>query len=167
MSIYSFYVYAYYRDDGTPYYIGKGKDNRAWKKGKHDAISKPVDPSKIKLLHENLTEQQAISKEIELIAYYGRKDIGTGILRNRTDGGEGVSGYVHSEEVRLAAQAQKHTEDAKKKIADAAAMDWIVTTPEGKEIIVRNLRKFCRENNVDRHVNSGYWRGWKAKKRGA
>lgn len=43
---------------------------------------------------ENVTEEQAIDKEIEQIAYYGRRDLGKGPLCNLTDGGEGTSGSI-------------------------------------------------------------------------
>ena len=91
-----FYVYAFLREDGTPYYIGKGQGNRAW--GKRRRISPPADSSRIIILFENLTETEAFSEEIRLINFYGRKDLGTGILRNLTDGGEGSSGYKHTQD---------------------------------------------------------------------
>ena len=88
-----YYVYAYIRSsDNTPYYIGKGKGNRAWHK-KH-TVSVPADKTKIVLLKEGLSDNEAKSMEIKLIAQYGRKDLGTGILHNKTDGGEGNSGRI-------------------------------------------------------------------------
>jgi hypothetical protein len=96
MNIY--YVYAYLRQDGTPYYVGKGRDNRAYEH--HNSVHVPKDKSHIEFIAKNLTEQSALDLEMDLIQSYGRKDLGTGILRNLTDGGEGVSGLVHSESSR-------------------------------------------------------------------
>lgn len=92
-----FYVYAFLRDDGTPYYIGKGKGNRKdWKYGR--VVKPPQDKSKIILLKDNLTESESFKWEVYYIHIYGRKDNGTGLLRNLTDGGDGISGYVFTEE---------------------------------------------------------------------
>lgn len=89
----NFYTYAYLRKDGSPYYIGKGRGNRAWAPHTRCAVQRPKDKNRILLLKQNLSEAEAFQHEKYLIAVLGRKDLGTGILRNMTNGGEGSSGF--------------------------------------------------------------------------
>ena len=114
----TFYTYIWVREDGTPYYVGKGSGNRAFRKG-----SPTIDRV---FLQEYPDESAAFAAESFLISFYGRKDLGTGCLRNLTDGGEGGSGHVMSESARrkigLAQKRRIRTprsEETKRKIGDA------------------------------------------------
>lgn len=116
-----FYTYAYLREDKTPYYIGKGQGDRAYNKYRN--VKPPKDISRIIVLKENLTEEEAFHHEIYIIDIFGRKDLGTGILINKTDGGEGTSGVVRNEEwrrkLRESNKGQIRTEESKRKMSDA------------------------------------------------
>ena len=105
MSIYSknnhpcgYYVYAYLRGKdsniakaGTPYYIGKGIGQRAWRHFKDEATQPPVDQRYIVILESGLTTTGALAIERRMIRWYGRIDHDHGgILRNITEGGDGA-----------------------------------------------------------------------------
>jgi hypothetical protein len=117
-----FYTYAYLREDRTPYYIGKGSGKRAYKKYKNESIKLPKNKSRIIFLKQNLIEEEAFKHEIYMIAVFGRKDLGTGILRNKTNGGEGVSGIIRSENYkRKMSEVKKgkpRSEETRKKMSE-------------------------------------------------
>jgi hypothetical protein len=106
-----FYVYAYLRakdgrhgKKGTPYYIGKGKGRRIVET--HNKISLPPDGKNIILIADGLTEIGAFAIERRLIKWYGRIIDSSGILLNKSEGGEGSSGFKQDREV-VEARAKK------------------------------------------------------------
>lgn len=156
MTIYSkkdplrFYVYAYMRDDGTPYYIGKGSGNRIISKHKNE-IRPPKNKNNIIILEKNLSDIGALAIERRMIRWYGRQDLGTGILRNKTDGGEGTSGNKHSIETRTKlsnlAIGRTHTSITKQKISEKLTGQKRPRSIEHQKNLTEALQGKCKAWN--------------------
>jgi hypothetical protein len=115
-----FYTYLYEDIDGTPIYVGKGKEGRAYvhrtKKTKlGNTIRKRArDGHQLQpKITVEYSENAAKAIEIFWIAAYGRENLGTGPLFNLTDGGEGTSGIVQSTETRAKRAASLRGKECK------------------------------------------------------
>lgn len=122
-----FYVYLHRKaTTGEIFYVGKGRNDRCSEtenRNKHWRNVVDKHGFNVEIVYEGLQEWSSIEFEIELIALYGRKDLGLGPLVNLTDGGEGVSGLKFSEESKrklvIAHAGKKLSEEHKKKIGAA------------------------------------------------
>lgn len=116
-----FYTYLWLREDGTPYYVGKGTKNRAFKTQNH-LVPRPFDSSKI-IVQEWPSESDAFEAEKFLIAFYGRKDLRAGCLQNRTDGGEGAVALRTTRwKLRQSEAATRRYTDPQEKVKTSAAL---------------------------------------------
>lgn len=118
------YNYGKYTFTHEPIYVGKGFGKRI--QNKHDnkiltfKLKKFFFPIHVKV-KEDLFEKEAFSLEIKLIKKIGRIDLKTGPLCNFTNGGEGTSGIVMTEETKknmsLSKKGKKFTDEHKRNIA--------------------------------------------------
>lgn len=108
------FLYGEYVFDFEPFYVGQGHNNRKFdhlkeanniKKNSYKLniirkiLSNNLIP-KIITYKENLYENDSKILEIKMIASIGRNNLGNGPLTNLTDGGDGHSGYIASDELK-------------------------------------------------------------------
>jgi hypothetical protein len=109
-----FYSYLWLRADGTPYYAGKGKERRAFVRHRLGGVlSPPPDRSRI-LIFPMANEAEAFESEIALIDLFGRKDLGTGCLRNESAGGENPPNWKGRKRKSFTKAHCRHLSAAKK-----------------------------------------------------
>ena len=152
-AVMNFYTYAYLREDGTPYYIGKGKGRRYKNRSKND-IKPPRDKSRVIFLKQNLTEEEAFKHEIYMIAMFGRKDLETGILHNKTDGGDGCSGFNHREETKKKiSKANKNPSKLTRQRISMARKNRPITDDTKLKISSSLMgNNFAKGNKIDRKI---------------
>lgn len=158
-----FYTYLWLREDGTPYYVGKGKNNRGFTNYNH-IVNKPVDKERI-ITQEWPNEELAFEGEKILITYYGRLDLCTGCLRNRTNGGEGPSGYKMSKEAKqklsIGRLGMKFSEEHKRNIS-LAKQKW-ANSLEGRNSLSIAAKKSTIGRNMSLLGKQGAKSRWKDK----
>lgn len=104
------FLYRHIRlDKDEVFYIGIAKYHptrmiytRAFSKNRNSIWKKVVSKTEydIEIVLDELTWEEACKKEIEFIAFYGRKITNEGTLVNITTGGEGAAGNRHSAETK-------------------------------------------------------------------
>jgi hypothetical protein len=153
-----YYVYSLIDEKGQPFYIGKGSKHRY----KHHFAERNLKKNTLKVLKikeiyhntkkwpevkickNNLNAAEAFNLEKELIQKYGRKDIGTGILLNETNGGGREKGWVMPDYIKL--KISKQLKGRKRKVT------WgnvISESLKGRKLTVEHKTKL-REANLKR-----------------
>lgn len=155
-----YYVYEHIRlDNNTCFYVGKGRGRRCYNKSRnphHDRIVKKYG-MKVKILQNNLSEEEAYKLEqetiqnyvfnldygIDIIGYNNKVDE-PGHLTNCSFGGEGSLGSVHSETWK-----KQHSEQMKGENNPMHGINlWNTYNSEKKERIKKKLSStFSGENN--------------------
>lgn len=109
------YKYEEYEFDYKPFYVGKGTGTRCYRQAEKARIHKlkpsfkrsylkklfnlGLKPIIIKV-HDNISEELALEKEIKLIKLIGRRKYNEGYLTNISEGGDGLSGWIMPKEAR-------------------------------------------------------------------
>lgn len=121
-----YYAYVHFKPDGTPFYIGKGSKNRAYdlirNRNLHylNIVAKHGAENILVEIYSCESEEEAFLKEIDLIK--SMRQLGFNVS-NKTNGGEGPSGMIHTAESRnkmsVARKGRTFTDEHRRKISES------------------------------------------------
>jgi len=117
-----FYVYEHWRPDtGKCFYVGKGRDRRAWdmknmRNRHHMAVTSKLTSIglcvDVRLIASNISEDAALSLEIDLIASHGMDN-----LTNMTSGGDGLKSPCEETRLKMSISQKKRFRENPDQIA--------------------------------------------------
>tara|TARA_R110002167_G_scaffold123686_1_gene302728 strand:+ start:763 stop:1311 length:549 start_codon:yes stop_codon:yes gene_type:complete len=158
-------VYQHKKPNGEIFYIGIGVSKKR-AKSKHSRNNYWNNVVKkygynIEILFDNIDYSEAKEIERYLIRYYGRRDLGYGLLVNLTDGGEGYLNMGKEEREKRSIRLSKHNRSEKdysftqseiyKESMSIATKGKgckkIINTDTG--IIYKSLRDASKENKIN------------------
>lgn len=181
MSACRFYVYVLIRPNGEPFYVGMGSGNRM---AQHEDFARRGERShKANVIRSIWAQGHEVGKAIvarfdsdreakvcerRMITEFGRADLGLGPLINRTDGGDGVTGWsadfrrLHSIRTRAGmapAEVKDHCRRHMLKLrrtpafqaARLAGIQKFWSDPANREARAEALREHAKAN-PDRHA---------------
>lgn len=155
-----FYTYVWRDGAGVPFYVGKGGRDRGRRARSLSGRSHEFTAMHsqggctVGIVDEFIHESEAHAGEVELIERYGRREDG-GLLVNKTVGGEGILGLVHTsdakEKIRAANVGKKLSAEHRAKIGAAHAGK--ITSQECKDKISASLRRLPPQKNEFKGVS--------------
>lgn len=174
------YVYAHYiPGSDVPFYIGKGSKKRAYNISKRNRSKEWMDiylkhGREVKFLYENLSEEEALKKEKEMIIHYGRIWDNSGPLVNKLRGGNG--GLIGVGGHNISPEGRKRLSDLMRQrmtTGDLSKIDWksvhksrkngYTRSNEQIEVYAENMRRNWqnpefRRKNLEARRNSRKFR---------
>jgi len=147
-----YYTYAHHKPDGSIFYIGKGRDARAYAKTGRSIhwnnTAKKYKDFTVTILAKWPTEKEAFEHEIFLIETFKLMSVS---IVNLSKGGEGASGVVPSAETRkkmsVASKGRRKSEETKAKMS-AAAKGVKKSTEHLEKMRQQNLGKKANEKQL-------------------
>ena len=142
------FVYIDRKIDGSPFYVGIGNKRRVFVKVRNELHTRICN--KYAGCYREIVffgdRDQALTEEERLIALYGRINNGTGVLANFTNGGDGGTGRVITDEMRKSA--------SERMTAKYSSDEW-------REFWRNSTTKVFTDDRVRRKHHSGVVSAWK------
>ena len=147
-----YYTYLHYGSDNKPIYVGKGSNDRAYKKRDYD------EPYTVKIVHDNISEAQALEFEEFLIQEIGINNLYNKYKKGVISGRELIVNYYNLPR-QIKIMSKRSPKDIRKflevVIDDACkgnnlAMSYIIKKLP-RDILFK-IKELLKENSVKKYA---------------